>query len=312
MDHTINTNHRFIRITFAVFVILLLITSTLWAYQGGGRRSLGFFDVWMRPRVWVSAIFCLLGLGLLTKSWVTRNVRLLSLVAISFFFGILFVLPLGSFAQGMSIHPSPLCVIEKPFLFLNAGRGVPVLFLAIAAFVALFTFIGNKLFCGWACPLGALQEIAHRIPISEKLKIKLPFGITNSIRIGLFLLFIVLTFTVGKSIYPYINAFEFFHWGFGLLTIVIFAVTLIGALFIFRPFCYLICPLGLFTWLIEHLSLIRMKMDRDKCTNCNICIEKSPCPAVSSLLEEKKSRPDCHACGRCIEVCPEGALRFRL
>lgn len=311
MNYKFNANHQFFRMIFTVFVILLLITSALCAYQGGGRRSLGFFDVWMRPRVWISAIFCLFGLGLLMKSWVTQKVRLLSLVVISFSFGILFVLPLGSFAQGMSIHPSPLCVIEKPFLFLNAGRGVPVLFLAIAASAALFTLIGNKLFCGWACPLGALQEIAHWIPLSKKWKIKLPFRITNSIRIGLFLLFIVLTFTVGKSIYPYINPFEFFHWGFGLLTIIIFAVTLIIALFIFRPFCYLVCPLGLYTWVIEHISLIRVKMDKNKCTNCNICIEKSPCPAVSSILEGKKSRPDCHACGRCIEVCPENALRFR-
>lgn len=311
MDCKFNTSRRLFWAVFTLFVLLLLMTSTLWAYQQGGRKPLGFFDFWMRPRVWVSAVFCLFGLVLLMKSWVTRNIRLLSLVVISFFFGILFVLPLGSFARGMSLHPSPLCVIEKPFLFLNAGRGVPVMFLSIAASIAILTIIGNKLFCGWACPLGALQEIAHRIPLSKKWKIKLPFRITNSVRIGIFLLFIVLTFTVGKSIYPYLNPFEFFHWGFEFIAIIIILITLIAAVFIFRPFCYVICPLGLFTWVFEHISLIRVKVDKNKCTDCNVCVEKSACPAVSSILEGKKSRPDCHACGQCIEVCPENALKFR-
>ncbi|MCX5801866.1 MAG: 4Fe-4S binding protein [Candidatus Eisenbacteria bacterium] len=278
---------------------------------------MNFFDVWLLPRVWVGAAFCVVGLLFLMKSWVSSTVRLVSLVVTFFAFGVVLILPLGHFARGMSIHPSPVCIVTRPFEFLNAGRHVPVIFLSILAFVAVFTILGNKLFCGWVCPVGAAQEIVHRIPLPKRLKIKLPFGVTNAVRFLLYVVFLVVVFTAGLSIYGYFNPFEFLFWEFQplalpvFLAILSFLATLIAALFIFRPFCYLICPLGLVTWILEHLSVVRVRVDKEKCTNCNLCVALSPCPAVPSILEDRKSRPDCHACGRCIEVCPEKALAFR-
>jgi len=292
-------------------VLLLLITTTLWAEDQGARRSTGFFDILLLPRVRVGAIFCLIGLGFLMKSRVHRNVRLLSLTVIFFVFGILSVLPLGKFARGMGLHPSPVCSITRPFQFLNAGRAVPVVFLAILTSIAILTLVGNKLFCGWVCPIGAIQEIFHRIPLSKKLKIKLPFRITNLCRTVIFVAFVAIVFSAGINIYDYFNPFEFLHWGFEPTAIAVLLVTLVAGLFIFRPFCYLMCPIGLFTWVLEHLSLIKVRVSKHKCTTCNLCINLSPCPAVPSILEEKKSRPDCYACGRCLEVCPENALEFK-
>jgi polyferredoxin len=93
---------------------------------------------------------------------------------------------------------------------------------------------------------------------------------------------------------------------------VVFIVTLVAGVFIFRPFCYLVCPLGLVTWVLEHAAITKVKLDRRKCTDCGVCTKLSPCPAVQPILDGRVSRPDCHACGRCIEVCPEKALRFRV
>jgi len=294
-----------------IVALLTLISSSVVAEEVAVRRPLGFFDVWLLPRVWIGAIFCMIGLLFLMKSRVRRTLRLVSLVLMLFAFGVVLILPLGDFARGMSIHPSPVCIVTKPFLFLNAGRHVPVVFLSILAFVAVFTIIGNKLFCGWVCPIGAIQEIFHRIPLPKKLKFKLPFRISNTVRFVLYIVFLIVVFTAGVSIYDYFNPFEFLFWEFQLPMILVFAVTLIAAVFIFRAFCYLICPLGLVTWVLEHLSLVKVRVNKEKCTNCNLCVDASPCPAVPSILEERRSRPDCHACGRCIEVCPEKALEFR-
>jgi len=177
--------------------------------------------------------------------------------------------------------------------------------------VAILSIVGNKLFCGWVCPVGAIQEICHRIPLSDRLKRKLPFGVTNPIRTALFVASIVLAFAAGVGLYDYFNPFDFLHWGFQSPVVVAFAATLVAALFVFRPFCYLVCPLGLGTWVLEHAAITKVKLDRQKCTSCNVCVDLSPCPAVQPILEGKVSRPDCHACGRCIEVCPEKALSFR-
>lgn len=289
---------------------LLVSATAVWAQDHEAGNPMGFFDVWLLSRVWVSAIFCLIGLVLLMKMRVSHRLRLLFLPMIFFVFGVLWILPLGWFAWGMGPHPSPLCVTTKPFLFANAGYSVPVVFFAVLAAFAILSVIGNKLFCGWVCPIGALQELCHRIPLPAKLKVKLPFRATNVIRTALFTAFLAVVIFAGVSIYDYANPFEMLHWSYELGALVALIVTLAAAVFIFRPFCYLICPLGLATWVLEHVAIARVRIDKDACTECDICIEESPCPGVSSILDGRVSRPDCHACGRCIESCPEDALKF--
>ncbi len=272
---------------------------------------MGFFDVLLLPRVWVSAAFCLTGLVLLVRFRVTHNLRLVFLSLAFLVFGTAFLLPLGKFADGMGLHPSPMCVMTKPFLFLDAGRAVPIVFISLFVSFAVLTVVGNKLFCGWACPVGAIQEICHRVPLPKGMKVKLPFGATNWMRVVIFLAYVVLVLAAGVGIYDYMNPFEFLHWGFQPLVVAVFSLTLLAGLFVFRPFCYLVCPLGLATWLLEHIAITKVRLDKNKCTSCNICVNMSPCPAVKPILDGKRSRPDCHACGRCIEVCPERALAFK-
>jgi polyferredoxin len=75
----------------------------------------------------------------------------------------------------MGLHPSPVCAITKPFLFLSDGGGVPTIFLTILVFISVFSIAGNKVFCGWACPIGAVQELFNQIPLLKRLKVILPF-----------------------------------------------------------------------------------------------------------------------------------------
>jgi polyferredoxin len=301
--------HRVFGTILCAVVILLCISNTTWA-AGGGRRSMGFLDVLLLPRVWVSAIFCLAGMGLLIKAKVHTRLRLIVLSTVFFFFGILPALPLGRFALGMGLHPSPVCAITKPFLFLSAGRQVPIIFIAILFFISVFSIVGNKLFCGWACPIGAIQEAFNHIPLTRKLRFILPFQLTNTLRMIIFITFIMFVLTIGRSIYDYFNPFHFLHWRFDIMSVMVLLITLMASLFIFRPFCHLVCPIGLFTWVLEHFSLVKVKVNKHDCKDCNLCIKKSLCPAVESVLEVKRSRPDCFACGRCIEACPENALGF--
>lgn len=309
MRRTVYSIHKVLGIVLCAIVILLSFSNTLWA-DGGGRRSMEFFEVFLLPRVWVGAVFCLIGMGLMVKSWVHRRLRLIMLGTIFSFFGILPVLPLGRFAWGMGLHPSPVCAITKPFLFLNAGRPVPVIFLAIVVFISMFSIIGNKLFCGWACPIGAIQEAFNHFSLSRKFKFVLPFKATNTVRIIISIAFFTFVFITGLSLYDYLNPFHFLHWRFETTSIVALLITLMASVFFFRPFCHMVCPIGLFTWVLERFSLVKIKVNRNTCKDCKLCMKKSSCPAVESILEERKYRPDCFACGRCIEMCPEKALGF--
>ncbi|MBC8400684.1 MAG: 4Fe-4S binding protein [Candidatus Marinimicrobia bacterium] len=298
-----------------LIVSLVIFTATLMAEEAGAKASFGFWDVMLMSKVWIGFIFILIGLFLLNRKLVSQKLRLISLIIIFLTFSVFWLLPLGEFARGMGMHPSPVCAVTKPALFIKAGRGFPVVFAAVLVSMAVMSLIGKKLFCGWICPVGAAQELVYRISFGKKrdkkLKIKLPFKISNTVRSALFLLYLIIVATAGLSIYEYFNPFEFLHWGFELWGILVMLVTLISGLFIFRPFCYLVCPIGLLSWLLEHFALTGVKLDRAKCTDCDICLRKSPCPSIPAILAEKWSQPDCHACGRCIEVCPEDALHFK-
>jgi polyferredoxin len=282
-----------------------------WAAEAEGAGPPGVMDILLLPRVWVGIIFCVAGLILLLSGRATRNVRVAILPVIFFVFGVLAVLPLGSFARGMGLHPSPVCAITRPFQFIYNDRSIPVMFFTILGVIGVLSIAGNKLFCGWVCPLGAIQELVHRIPIPGRLRTVLPFGVTNAVRILVFVAFVIVVFITGTSIYDYFNPFEFFHWSWELIAGIALLLTLLISLAVFRPFCYLACPIGLATWLLEHVSIVRIRLDREACTDCDLCVKKGTCPAVAPILAGKKSRPDCHACGDCINICPKGALKFK-
>jgi len=293
-----------------VAVLLAFVLAVpAWA-EGGDHGRPADAILFLRARDWISLIFCGVGLLYLVKSRLKYETRLRILGLVFFTFGIFSALPFGRIASAMALHPSPLCVISKPFLFLDAGYAVPSVFLTLLAFMGAVTVIGNKLFCGWSCPIGAIQEIVHRIPLPKRLKAKLSFKTTNTVRVLFFVLFLFIVFAFSADMYDYVNPFEALHWDFDIWMMGVLGVVLAASLFTYRPFCYLLCPVGLFTWGLEHISIFRVKMDRDACDDCNLCVKQSPCPTVPAILEGTRSRPDCHACGICIAACPKDALKF--
>ena len=51
-------------------------------------------------------------------------------------------------------------------------------------------------------------------------------------------------------------------------------------------------------------------VDEEKCTGCNVCVEKCPVDAIS--MEEEKAEinmEECIHCGTCHSVCPQEAVR---
>ncbi|TFG95832.1 MAG: 4Fe-4S binding protein, partial [Calditrichales bacterium] len=219
----------------SIFILILLPVSLLYAAPEEVDKVSQFFNFLLLPRVWVSLILSLAGLALLMRFKVKKNLRLLFMFLTFFVFAIFPSLPLGSITVGMGLHPSPVCTTTKPFLFMNAGRDVPMIFLSILFSILVLSIIGNKLFCGWACPIGALQEIFNRIPIPEKLRIKLPFRYTNAFRTVVYIAYIPLVFLTGIGIYDFFNPFETLHWPPALYGGIVLGITVIASLFIYRP-----------------------------------------------------------------------------
>ena len=299
-------------------ILLLTACQDVGAEEGGGRRMISFAEYLLFPRIWLSVLAGIGGGLLLMTVKVRRRVRLLALSAVFIVFAVLPVFreTAGFFAK-LAPHPSPLCAFTRPVMFsLQEGRLVfPPVFAGVLAMIALLSIVGNKLFCGWVCPIGALQEVVY-LTSPRIRKRRLLFAVTNSVRIGLLALFVPVLLGLGMYIYGYFNPFEILHWPVGtdfwtLYAWAVIMLVVVLSLLLYRPFCHIVCPIGALTWLLEHISIARIRLRKEKCNNCRVCVSKSPCSAVEAILAGKRLRPDCYACGTCIEVCPAGALQFK-
>ncbi len=186
-----------------------------------------------------------------------------------------------------------------------------VFFLALAA-------VANKAVCGWACPFGALEELIYMLPLFKRAKRwQLPFWIGNTIRVGLFVAFLLIMYGLvgdkkGFVVYHYLNPFNLFNLDFSIGTLLYLIPAYLAISFIFyRPFCRLICPFGLLSWFLEWASLTKVRIDRERCTDCKACAKACPLTAAGDRLAGKPMPSDCFSCMRCLRVCPADAIHYR-
>ena len=78
-----------------------------------------------------------------------------------------------------------------------------------------------------------------------------------------------------------------------------------ASMFIHRPFCRYLCPLGAFYALFNRFSFFQMRLDEDKCVGCGRC--QRACPMAVEVTKDVNS-PECIRCGACGSVCPTGAI----
>ena len=219
------------------------------------------------------------------------------------------------FALGKS--PNPMEGAVKVFKsFVGLYPSVTDKLLALA-FFALLAVVGNKLICGWACPFGALQELVFSLPVLGRLKKrKIPFAVSNTIRSALFVVMLLLLFGIvgnqrGLVIYHFVNPFNLFNLDIETASVgITICMALALSLGAYRPFCQFICPFGLLSWLLERVSLFRLRIDRERCTQCGACIRACPLQAADGRVAGKRFPADCFSCARCLRACPEDAISY--
>ncbi len=216
-------------------------------------------------------------------------------------------------------EPNPMEAIVKAFKVLNNMTGNTELVILSLLFFSLFSVMGRKFICSWGCQLGMLQESFFNIPVFKgKYKYKIPFSISLISRVTFFIAFLLLLFgftPLGKDIvlYHYVNFFKFFRFKtLSLFALSVLPLFFLANIFLFRPFCQLICPFGLYAWLLENIAINKISISEEDCIHCKRCVKA--CPVESMKITYGKDRkffiPDCWSCGRCIEACPVDAVRY--
>lgn len=259
--------------------------------------------------VWLLAAGCLL-----LRGRNLRKIRTAWLVATLTVFGLV-----------LGAAPNPMEAVVKFHKLLQKIPGNPMVFVVLNLVIfTLLSVVGAKMLCSWGCQLGALQETLYNIPILKKLKrkLKLPFATTIAVRITVYLVFLVLFFKLlninqggpGSIFYHHFNMFKIYDfYDLALFTLLLIPVVIIGSFVVFRPFCQLICPFGLYSWLLENLAVYRVrKVKADQCDGCGKCEEACPTDAMKAMNHDagKYFLPDCWSCGSCIDACPVNVLQF--
>lgn len=121
-----------------------------------------------------------------------------------------------------------------------------------------------------------------------------------------------------ESIFSRFGNYTFYQVDASLLSIsslviglVTFAVIVFLAWKHGRTWCNTMCPVGTLLGFISRFSLLKVRIDENKCTHCMICGTK--CKA--SCIDSKNQKIDytrCVDCFDCLGSCKEGALVYSL
>ena len=207
------------------------------------------------------------------------------------------VLVLGFVIGGMLC---PISAVQN--VILKASTGYLLLFL-VPTVAALFA---GRLFCGYVCPFGALQELLH----VKRLRRTIPERWMRFLR---FLPYVILVYLVARVIATGVLTWSgttpfkaFFTLGGTALTLGISALFAAASIFLFRPFCRLFCPLGAWLSLVARLGPFRVRVG----ANCVACGKCNDACGICAVEGGTVRAADCLLCGECIRTCPVGALSW--
>ena len=204
------------------------------------------------------------------------------------------------------------------------GGKIPIVsvipMVVILGILLLSTFLIGRMFCGYSCPMGALQELASKLNFKSsikeqkktKLAIKTSQKIANIIRWSFFLIFVIISVVWGLSIVQIINpfsGFKVFTNPFSvalLIPLISIIVITILSFFIYRPWCRYLCPFGAVSTLTSRYSIYTLSRT-DDCNECGLC--EKICPTQEAFSDSKKG--ECYYCNRCVDICPNDAIKLK-
>lgn len=187
----------------------------------------------------------------------------------------------------------------------------------LVIFIALFTVVYGRLFCGWVCPQtifmeGVFRKIEYLIEGDYKQQMKLdrqPWDRDKIVKkTGKHIIFFIIAFVISNTFLAYIIGSEALieiitepptqHIG-GFLAILIFSLIFYGVFARFREqVCTTVCPYGRLQGVLLDKQSVVVAYDYNR---------GEPRGKIrKSESREEVGKGDCIECGQCVNVCPTG------
>ena len=194
----------------------------------------------------------------------------------------------------------------------------------IFGIIILFGLLLGRTICGFLCPFGWIQELLHKIktPKLKKSKATRVFSYFKYVVLVVLVVIVPLTLAI-PGFCEYICPAGTLEGGLGLLLneanesllsilgplftwkFTLLVLMVVAGIFIFRFFCRFLCPLGAIYGFFCKLALLGVKIDKDKCTDCGLCI------SACKMDTKKVGDHECIQCGECMSVCPTKAITWK-
>jgi len=235
-------------------------------------------------------------------------------------------------SPGLNCYSCPAAAVSCPIgavQFFLAGFKSSIS-LYVTGFLMIMGVVFGRFICGYACPMGLLQDLLYRIK-TPKFVLRLRF--LRYIKYIVLAVFVVLLPVIASEFFglgqpwfckyicpsgtvfgavPLLLANDFLRGLIGvqfILKVILAAGIVSTAVFIYRIFCRVLCPLGAIYALFNKISILHMDCDREKCQSCGNC--SGECQIMLTPASQPNS-PECVRCGKCVNACRSRALTCKI
>ena len=227
------------------------------------------------------------------------------------------------------LFPVTLYYFSPALILGGAAEGIINASFIVFGLMFISSLFVGRLWCGWACPAGAVQEFGQSV--NDK---RTPGGKFNWVKWFIWFPWIglIVVLAVRAGGYHTVNPFYNFETGVTLslpldeggppwfMIYYIIIGLFVGMAFVFgrRAGCHTVCWMAPFMIigrkirnLVRYPSL-RLKADVDRCTDCLRCTRDCPMSLeVNQMVRAQKMEDDeCILCGTCVDNCPSDVIRY--
>lgn len=220
--------------------------------------------------------------------------------------------------------PATFAYISCPIIIQGASKGIVTGGLIVFTLLFVSSLFLGRLWCGWLCPAGGLQEIYFQINNKHTNNKKL-----NWIKYFVFLYIILIPLISAIRSAGGLKTTDFFYHtsqgisiagddSYPIFFAQIIFITAFAMLCGKRGFCHYFCPIAvimitgreirnLIRWPSLHLS-----SDPGRCVSCKSCSKSCPMGLDVNIMArgEQMENAECILCGICVDVCPNQAIHY--
>jgi polyferredoxin len=171
--------------------------------------------------------------------------------------------------------------------------------LIIVGFTLVTTLIWGRVFCGYLCPFGALQDFLEWI-VPKRFQRRVPAGVhERGLKVKYVVLALILIPAIAGShvsLYQYFEPFgTVFFRSSSLVLWSIAGTLLLASAVVPRFYCRYVCPLGAALALTSVISLRRIGRV-EQCDHCKVCEQHCPTGAINGPDIDFKECVRCNDC----------------